>query len=122
MRSRLAALIVAAVATFAGPGTNRADAQVITAYGAPIHDSGMISPQPSFAPYGGAMVSAEARTFPYSYYTAFPARAREYVPYGPNDSFPFYGNPYGRPFDRWTWDSMSFGPNAMQRYYYPPLR
>ncbi len=121
MRSLLAALIIAAAATFAGPGTNRADAQVITAYGAPISDSGMSS-QPSIVPYEGATMNTEVRTFPYSYYTAFPARAREYVPYGPNDSFPFYGNPYGKPYDRWTWDSMSLGSNAMQRYYYPPLR
>jgi hypothetical protein len=43
---------------------------------------------------------------PYSYYAALPFRARGYVGYGFND-FPFYGQPYGRPTDTWSWQSMS---------------
>jgi hypothetical protein len=49
---------------------------------------------------------------PYSYYAAWPYPAREYVGYGFND-FPFYGQPYGSPNDRWSWQSMS-------RSYYAP--
>src|SRR5690349_14292159 len=49
-------------------------------------------------------------SYPYSYYAAFPYPAREYVPYGSNDLFPFYGRPYGHPYDRWSWQYMSTGP------------
>jgi hypothetical protein len=57
---------------------------------------------------------------PYSYYV-LPSSvpSREYV--GPAE-FPFYGRPYGYPYDRWTWSYMStagYGP--LVRYYYPPL-
>ena len=59
-------------------------------------------------PVGGNwFVQSEARPrFPYSYYAAFPNPAREYVGYGFND-FPFYGDPYGKPTDRWSWQYMS---------------
>ncbi|WP_406694926.1 hypothetical protein V5E97_28180 [Singulisphaera sp. Ch08] len=59
---------------------------------------------------------------PYSYYAAFPGPARGYEGYGTND-FPFYGQPYGGPSDRWSWSAMStdrFG--GLARYYYPPVR
>jgi hypothetical protein len=60
---------------------------------------------------------------PYSYYAA-PAgvNAREYVPYGPTDNFPFHGRPYGHPTDRWSWQYMSTNPSGpLAHYYYPPL-
>lgn len=59
---------------------------------------------------------------PYSYYAALPAPARGYVPYGSQDQFPFYGNPYGHPYDPWTWSYIGGGYQAyMARYFYPPV-
>jgi hypothetical protein len=59
---------------------------------------------------------------PYSYYAAWPWPARGYVPYGPGDQFPFYGQPYGHPYDRWTWPYLGGGYNRyLARYYYPPI-
>jgi hypothetical protein len=59
---------------------------------------------------------------PYSYYAALPWPARGYVPYGPGDGFPFYGEPYGHPYDRWTWPYLSGGYyRYLARYYYPPV-
>jgi hypothetical protein len=51
--------------------------------------------------------------FPYSYWAAFPNPAREYVGYGFND-FPFYGDPYGKPTDRWSWQYMSGAGSGMR--------
>jgi hypothetical protein len=43
------------------------------------------------------------------------------VGYGSND-FPFYGKPYGYPYDAWTWLYLSGGSyGSLARYYYPPL-
>ncbi len=60
---------------------------------------------------------------PYSYYAAPPGtHARTYVGYGASDIFPFYGQPYGHPGDRWSWTSMSSYPSStLVRYYYPPV-
>ena len=60
-------------------------------------------------------------TPPYSYYAAFPTRPRIYVGYG-DDSFPFQGQPYGQPYDRWSWTYMAGGYSPTARYFYPPLR
>lgn len=66
--------------------------------------------------------SSPASVPPYSYYAAFPWPARGYVPYGPGDQFPFYGQPYGHPYDRWTWPYLGGGYNRyLARYYYPPI-
>lgn len=60
---------------------------------------------------------------PYSYYAVWPWRARGYVPYGPGDTFAFYGRAYGHPNDPWTWPYMSGGySQSLARYYYPPVR
>lgn len=59
--------------------------------------------------------------FPYSYYAAFPAPARQYVPYGPHDLFPFHGTPYGQPYDRYSWATLA-GTASPARYFYPPVR
>jgi hypothetical protein len=72
---------------------------------------------------GGSAVSSSAgqgRVFPYSYYVSSPSRI--YVPYGPNDQFPFYGQPYGSPNDRWSWNYMGGSTRSLARYYFPPLR
>lgn len=43
---------------------------------------------------------------PYSYYAAvYPYPARIYIGYFSND-MPFYGTPYGHPYDLWTWPEM----------------
>lgn len=72
---------------------------------------------------GGPVVyDSTAYVPPYSYYAAFPWPARGYVPYGPNDGFPFYGHAYGHPYDRWTWPYMGGGYNRyLARYYYAPV-
>jgi hypothetical protein len=68
------------------------------------------------APYSSSYVP------PYSYYAADPYPARIYVGYGSND-FPFYGQPYGYPTDKWSWAAMSTGRfGGLARYYYPPVR
>ena len=61
---------------------------------------------------------------PYSYYVApYPLPARPYVAYGSNDIFPYYGRPYGHPYDAWTWSYMGAYPtDYLARYYYPPVR
>lgn len=59
---------------------------------------------------------------PYSYYATFPQPARVYVGYGPNDGFPFHGQPYGHPGDRWSWSAMSSGDRSLARYYYQIFR
>ncbi|MEW4570423.1 hypothetical protein AB1L88_21365 [Tautonia sp. JC769] len=119
MKRHLAALVVAAAATLAVPGSSRAQAPGLAAPGSPVVISSPAVPGPT-AP--GAIAVDPGMTFPYSYSAAFPNRARQYVPYGPTDVFPFYGTPYGRPYDRWTWASMTGPPGALQRYYYPPVR
>jgi hypothetical protein len=78
---------------------------------------------PVVSPRAGVVASTSGYFIPtYSYYAAFPYPARGYVGYGDND-FPFYGQPYGKPTDRWTWAYMS-DPNygVLARYYYPPVR
>lgn len=55
-------------------------------------------------PPGGAWAAPYVP--PYSYYAAvYPYPARFYVGYGSND-MPFYGTPYGHPYDLWTWPEM----------------
>jgi hypothetical protein len=58
--------------------------------------------------YGSAPVLAGGIYLPpYSYYLApYPLPARLYSGYGNND-FPFYGRPYGHPYDPWTFESLS---------------
>lgn len=59
---------------------------------------------------------------PYSYYAAIPpAPARMYVDYG-NSGFNYYGHPYGRPNDRWSWQALGSSQNLLDRYYYAPVR
>jgi hypothetical protein len=59
---------------------------------------------------------------PYSYYAAIPpAPARIYVDYA-DSGFNFYGRPYGRPNDRWSWQAMGSNQHLLDRYYYPPVR
>jgi hypothetical protein len=64
--------------------------------------------------YGNAIAA------PYSYTAAYPAPARRYVGLGTPGDFLFYGQPYGYPYDRWTWGAMS-GRTGLDRYYYPPV-
>jgi len=64
---------------------------------------------------------APSRVYSYSYY-ASPYPARTYVAYGADD-FPFYGVPYGHPYDPWTWPYMSGSYNrGLARYYDPPVK
>lgn len=59
---------------------------------------------------------------PYSYYVTMPAPARTYVEYGAMDQFPFRGQPYGNPGDRWSWTGMmGNGAAGLDRYYYQLL-
>lgn len=101
-------------------GSDRVEAQVLVRNVAPVWAPG------GFAPADvGTFTYASGYSVPYSYYAAWPNwPARGYVGYGPNDIFPYYGRPYGHPYDLWTWPYMSesyFG-GALARYYYPPVR
>ena len=62
-------------------------------------------------------------TRPYSYYVARPmGTARGYYGYGA-DQFPYYGRPYGHPYDPWTWPYMTDSyQNSLYRYYEPVLK
>jgi hypothetical protein len=123
LRTPLVALTVV-VASCATAST--ADAQVVVRGGAPR----VVRAYPG-TPYAGwytapaygyyAGWSAGPAVAPYSYYAAFPYPARGYVGYGAND-FPFYGHPYGHPYDPWSWTTLSGGAyGVLARYYYPPL-
>ena len=72
--------------------------------------------------YGSWAYSSGYAIPAYSYYASYPFQARGYVGYGTND-YPFYGRPYGHPYDPWTWRYMSEDPYVgLARYYYPPLQ
>ncbi len=84
------------------------------------------------APYGSTTYSSyysvpatpaqPTRMYSYSYYTRSSLPARTYVGYGTQD-FPFYGVPYGHPYDPWTWPMMSGAyASGMARYYDPPVK
>ncbi len=77
-----------------------------------------------FVQYGDTMMPSEGSDFapPYSYFAAFPGPARIYVPYNDQDTFTFQGQPYGRPYDRWSWNYLTGSYGAPARYFYPPLR
>lgn len=109
--------LVAALA-LAAPG--RADAQTFVRNVAPVWAP------PGFAPADPVAYRASTvESVPYSYYAAWPNwPARGYVGYGQADIFPFYGHPYGRPYDPWTWPSLSesYYGGVLARYYYAPVR
>jgi hypothetical protein len=113
MRTVLAglALSLALLAT-----ADRAQAQVVVP--GPYRPVFTYGPSP-YVPYyeRGAYIP------PYSYWAApYPLPARYYQGYGAPDNFPFYGRPYGRPYDLWTWPYMTTDPyGPLAKYYYPPL-
>src|SRR5262249_52862408 len=95
VKTWIAAAAVAALALAVAP---EAPAQVIVS-----------RPWTSAPVVDGRVSSSPAYHWPYSYYAAWPGPARSYVPYGPGDQFPFYGQPYGHPYDRWSWSYMRGG-------------
>jgi hypothetical protein len=101
-------------------GASRSEAQIIVRDGLPGWAGAGNTPAQAVA-FG----DTSSYSVPYSYYAAWPNwPARQYVPYGASDIFPFHGRPYGRPYDLWTWPYMStpFFSGALARYYYPPVR
>lgn len=127
MKTQLAACALAIVL---GLGTWGVEARAQVALPPAISELGaevMVDPPqgvvvwPSSAPVVSVPAPEPGRVFPYSYYAAFPGPAREYVPYGNNDTFRYTGQAYGYPYDRWSWSYMS-GENSLARYYYPPVR
>ena len=67
-------------------------------------------------------VTPTAPLYHYSYYASPPFQARTYQGYG-SDDFPFYGVPYGHPYDPWTWPYMSGAySRGLARYYDPPVK
>ena len=70
---------------------------------------------------GGELIDVNPPARPYSYYVAQPGTARGYYGYG-EDQFPYYGRPYGHPYDPWTWPYMTDSyANSLHRYYSPPI-
>ncbi len=125
MKTLLKALLIAAPLLL---GASRADAQYLTRRGySVVTPAPVVSPPtylPSVATYAVVPRPTIGTTYvpPYSYYVVpNPYASRHYSGYGTND-FPFYGRPYGRPYDAFTWPYLSHGYyNGMARYYYPPL-
>jgi hypothetical protein len=117
MRLQLASLLIALAVIVTGSG--RASAQVVIGGESPSIWSSTISPSD---PFGASAMPSAVPTFPYSYYAAFPNQARQYVPYGAMDQFPYYGSPYGLPNDRWSWSTLAGTSGAPRRYFYPPVR
>jgi hypothetical protein len=101
-----------------GAGASESRGQQIVGNGAPP----AWAPPVVIEPAGWGFAGAVAGPFPYSYPAAYPLRARAYVPYGNADAFAFHGDPYGRPYDRWSWSSLSGAASQPARYYYPPVR
>jgi len=107
------------------PGQGVADAPVVQralhgeTVGSPVY------PYPTAPVVGSAPIGLDGppvQTHPYSYYVTFPEPARTYVGFGPMDQFPFQGQAYGRPGDRWSWTGMMGNRAAgLDRYYYQLL-
>jgi hypothetical protein len=98
---------------------SQADAQYV------VH-SGYASSAPSYrsTTYSSyySVPAAPTRMYSYSYYTRPPLPARTYVGYG-RDEFAFHGQPYGHPYDPWTWPMMTDSyANGLARYYDPPVK
>jgi hypothetical protein len=124
--SKSIAALVASAAFLLGPGGTgeaRAQGRVFVGPGGPV------SLTPGYG-YAASPAGAPAFTYsasyvpPYSYYAAIQKGipARIYTDgFGAGD-FPYYGRPYGRPTDPWSWSYISGGyRNALTHYYYPPL-
>jgi len=128
------ALVVAAFAALTAAEGRQAHAQflrgrlfgggqrVFTGAGGPVAltpGSAVTGPAESLTAAGGTATPLAH----YSYYLTPPgATARTYVGYGQSNDFQFLGRPYGRPYDPWTWNSLSGGYESyLTRYYYPPL-
>jgi hypothetical protein len=132
VRTSIAALALAAAVLLATGG--RVEAQVVrggSVVGARtfVGAGGPVALNPGLATYTTLYGSSSSTTGgtsgyipPYSYYAAIPpAPARIYVDYG-NSGFNYYGRPYGRPNDRWSWEALGSSQNLLDRYYYPPVR
>jgi hypothetical protein len=103
-------------------GAGESGAQIFTGAGGPVAVSG-----PSYVvePWAASPTVAAWPTqpaFTYSYATAFPNPARQYVPYGSGDIFPYDGQAYGHPYERWSWTHLAGYNELLSRYYYPPVR
>ena len=95
---------------FTGPG---GPVTLTPGYGAPASRA-------LYSSYSSGTVAPGAVVKPYSYYV-LPASVPSRVYVGPAQ-FPFYGHPYGQPYDRWTWSYMGdTTSNVLNRYYHPPL-
>jgi hypothetical protein len=128
MKTPLAPLAVAAALVAIAPEANAqgfrpgrgASPYVLTAPAGPV----TIAPAMTTAVAGPAApaVVAGPAVPAYSYYVApYPYPARGYV--GLGNDFPFYGRPYGHPYDPWSWSYLSSYPNpGLARYFYPPVR
>lgn len=122
MRSICCAIAVALALCASG----RAEAQVVVRNVAPAWAPEPVAPAAlGTYTYNASYSVPVTYSIPYSYYAAWPNwPARGYVGYGPTDIFAFYGQPYGRPYDLWTWPYMSssYYGGYLARYYYPPVR
>lgn len=111
--------LLAAAFLTAALAASSARAQEVWISSAPISSSSVV------LPYSGSTVPpmiGTAYSPPYSYFAAYPLPPRGYYGYGANDVFPFYGQPYGKPSDRWSWDAMGGSMASRTRYFYPPVR
>jgi hypothetical protein len=102
---------------------SEADAQHVVYSGSATPGRVYYSPTYSSSFSAPATASQPTRTYTYSYYSRSGLPARTYIGFGGGGDFPFYGQPYGHPYDAWTWPMMSgsYG-NGLARYYDPPVK
>ena len=98
------------------PGTTPSITPVVT--GEVIMSTPIWTPAPVVTGF-----PAQQQVLPYSYWVLAPNPSRVYVEYGEIDRFPFYGQPYGNPTDRWSWYYLGGGDSRyLAKYYYPILQ
>jgi hypothetical protein len=125
MKMLLVPFVVAVASCIASPEAN---GQVVIMRGAwnglssggvaASSGAGFVAPS-----YGPAAAQAYSSGYmpPYSYWASYPLPGRIYLGYG-NYDFPFYGRPYGYPYDAWSWTYLGDPHRGLARHYYPPLR
>jgi hypothetical protein len=114
MKTRVAAIFIAA-ALWAAP---RASAQVIAPPPAPVWAAVPYRVYP-YGVYPAVIPLWAVPEYGYPISIAYNVPARYYVGYGTND-FPFYGRPYGHPYEPWSWPYI--GGYMYRAYaYYPVL-
>ena len=114
---------IAALLTLAGIlSASEANAQHVPRRGHGHKAASYVSPAPSISGASSFSTMGTFRPNSCGDNTQSPLPAGTSVGNGA-DEFPFHGQPYGRPYDRWTWSTLSgsYG-QGLARYYDPPVK